>query len=753
MPEQNYQINQPVVATVDQIFPFGVFVRLPDETPAYIRRRELTQSGDVDPQQVVSKGEQLKALVVSLAEGDQNLELSVRRAEPDPWDIFVKTHQARDTVTGTVKRILRRGIFVEIIPGVEGFISLSEMATWPVTQPDDLFWIGDRVEAMITSLHRSSKRLRLSIRQQMKHELLVGNIMLKLSREEEETTEESIEDDGQSEPYPERLDPLLSGQIGRVLVVDDHSEVRLPLVKWFARHNFVVDGAGSFEEAQDCIRRAGYGLALIDLDLSGEDGLNIITLIKEVSPETAVAVMSIPDRIAERSEELIELGVVDAFAKPLNLDEIREMLIRLGRGEPLASSLMTAEPPDQNRDSLQLLAERMYSSQSLATRLDVALEELFHSVQAEKGLIFHLDPTSGQVSIMAELGDLPLNHQAIYSLVQSPVKDLIYEQRKILETHISLWSKARFSKLLDLLPFESCLGLPISVGGKIEHALFLFHRQPNRFTEQHLQEAQITAKLCSVALENQALEERIRAISPFFLSGQLAAGFGHEVYNQMSGLEIQVRNLRADCKRLNSESPSTEDLTELGRASEELFSVTQDMRETVALFRELIRADREEAIEISEIINRTIHLIKPTANRFRVHIEITELATNLPPIMGSPVRLQQAFLNLMLNGVQQTAQKMDQWSEGRGKLQIKTGWQADQSYPICIYFTDNGPGIHHQLWQKIFALGFSTRPKGTGLGLFITHSLIESMGGQVFVERSAIPIGTTFCVQLPGDKR
>ena len=126
-----------------------------------------------------------------------------------------------------------------------------------------------------------------------------------------------------------------------------------------------------------------------------------------------------------------------------------------------------------------------------------------------------------------------------------------------------------------------------------------------------------------------------------------------------------------------------------------------------------------------------------------------DLAPGLPPVAGSAIRLQQVFVNLMLNAVQQTAPKMARWPEGRGLLQVSTAWQAEEERAVRVRFCDNGPGIHRQLWEIIFALGFSTRPAGTGLGLFIARSLMESMGGQVVVERSVIPMGTTFRVELP----
>jgi signal transduction histidine kinase len=81
-------------------------------------------------------------------------------------------------------------------------------------------------------------------------------------------------------------------------------------------------------------------------------------------------------------------------------------------------------------------------------------------------------------------------------------------------------------------------------------------------------------------------------------------------------------------------------------------------------------------------------------------------------------------------------------------LEISTSYQPDRKRPLLVRFTDTGPGIHKQLWEKIFELGFSTRG-GSGLGLFIARSFIEMFDGRIKVEESAVPLGTTFLVKLP----
>jgi len=745
-----YRLRQQVAATVERVLPFGVFVRLPDGTDAYVRRRELSQDGTLAPEHLVSVGQQIQTVVVALPEKDRKLELSVCQAEPDPWETFVRSFRIRDTVTATVKNLSAQGVWVQIIPGVDGFIPPSELAPWPVQEPGEMLWIGDQVKAMVTGLDRQTRRVRLSIQRQMIHEVRV-----------QETTAQLQTDEPSVDPLPEPEEPDTGPEesvnlqgLGRVLVIDDDDGVRDGLVAWVERHGCQADGAGQCNEGLDRVKQAEYGLVIVDLDLAGQDGLELVRALRQVQPNTPVTVMSIPRWIADRSQDLEDMEVAGVFIKPLDLDEVADTLTRLARGEKVGPFRIHAiGGAEETSNVFQQLAQTMRGGAPLEARLEAALKELVRLTRAELGVLFHLDPTSQQVDVAARAGHLTIKQDAMYGLAQSPVKDLILEGGEEYATHLSPQVRRRFEKLLNAVDFASCLGVPVSALGRVEHALFLFHREPDAFSRYRLRDAQATATLLGVALESQSLEERIRAINPFLVSGQLAAGFGHDVFNKMTGLELQVRNLRAACNTptgtvettLTGNTPSC---AQGAQDMDQLLETTLDLKRTVEAFQELIRAEIQVSLDVNQVAARAGLLLRSIAQRSKVHIEM-DLNPDLPPAVGSPVRLQQVFLNVMLNAIQHTTHKRERWPKGESQLQVTTGLEAESKCMVWVRFTDTGPGIHRQLWDKIFALGFSTRSDGSGLGLFIARSLVESMGGRITVEQSTIPTGTTFLVELP----
>jgi signal transduction histidine kinase len=429
------------------------------------------------------------------------------------------------------------------------------------------------------------------------------------------------------------------------------------------------------------------------------------------------------------------------------MGEIRQLLLRLARGEKPELTFRLQAPATESR-SAQAMAAVMRSGQPLAKRFQQGLKQLIEATRAEEAIVFHLDPASQRVSILAQAGIIPLNQEAVYSLVDSLVKDLIREGGEIWENRASQEPTAPFRKLLDLLPFESCIGVPIEAGGQVEHALFLFHQEADAFPRYCLRDAWAMATLFAVVLENQALDQRILDMSRIFLSGHLTAAFSHEVYNKLSGLDLQFRNLQADLERLGREVPGwgdSFDFLEVARALDRAVDTALDLKRTVADFRRLLETGQETVADVNQAVRQAEALVRPLARRAKVEIKL-ELAPDLPPVVGSTVGLHQVFLNLMLNAIQHMENKQDE----RRTLLVNTTYEAqDGDRPVKVRFSDTGPGIHRQLWGRIFALGFTTKPGGSGLGLYIARSLVESIGGRIFVEESPVPLGTTFLVELP----
>jgi signal transduction histidine kinase len=441
--------------------------------------------------------------------------------------------------------------------------------------------------------------------------------------------------------------------------------------------------------------------------------------------------MSSPEWLLERSEDIRAVKVFQVFEKPLKEDDIDQFLRRLARGEAMqpAWKILPRQKGEKTESQMLNLALRDVAP---TRRLQAALGKVVEMARAEKGIVFAEDPTSQTISIAAEAGGLPIRQEALYSLRESPVKDVIVERESILEGRAT--TNNRFRKLLDLVAFESCIGAPIETMGEVRHALFLFHRKPDAFARVRPQYIELDMLWLRAILKEQVVDERLRAINPLLLSGQLALGLAHEVYNKVDGLELQLANL----------SSPTRPTADLRIPLSDLLTSVIDLKTLVGSFQQMMQAKEIPiTFNVNDVVRRTELLLRPLARKAQVRIDL-RLADDLPPITGNSIALQQVFFNIMLNAVQMLERKADK----HRFLEISTSYQPKYKRPLLIRFADTGPGVHKQLWEKIFELGFSTRG-GSGLGLFIAHSLIEMFDGKIKVEESTIPLGTTFLVKLP----
>jgi signal transduction histidine kinase len=251
------------------------------------------------------------------------------------------------------------------------------------------------------------------------------------------------------------------------------------------------------------------------------------------------------------------------------------------------------------------------------------------------------------------------------------------------------------------------------------------------------------------AIERDHLEQMMRSFQQLFLVGQLSGGLAHEVNNKLASVEFYTSDLLQGFVRLEQEQPQLTNsflYRDLRRAADAIAAMNRSVLETARMFRALIANEEAHPLNINELIRHTLRLIGPLARKHQVELK-DQLAPDLPRTWGVGVRLQQAFHNVILNAIQQiAAHKRDS-----GQVDIVSEYRPDDpSYPIKVAISDDGPGIHRQNFEQVFTLGFTTRgQEGTGLGLYITRGLIESMGGRISIADSLILIGTTFLIELP----
>lgn len=728
-----YQIGQKVEGVVESILPFGIFLRLRDKTKAYIRRRELGLEPDLEPAKETRIGELVQGIVIGLEKTDKHLELSRRDLLEDGWEDFLRDHRVGSVIEGSISSLHPHGVFVRLCPGIRGFVPVDELSENRIAHPEELFWVEDRVEAVVTGIDQSRKKVWLSIKARLQQRKRALAVFDKVGTGSEEVEDVTAADTAAFTGEMITLEVCLL--VGPILVVEDHEGMRDSLTTWLRQHGCEVEQAATLTEGISMVGQKNWGLILADLNLFECDGLELIRHAKKLGSQAHICVMSTPDSLAKRAGEIERLEVAEVFPKPLDLVELEHFFLRLAGGGAIKPWRAKHTPELDQTLIFPELALFEDSEEAPFHRLKMALYWATKNLRAQAGMIFCLDPVSRAISALAQTEGVVVNQEAFYNLRESPVKDVIYEGKPVIENRASDRGRARFSRLLDYLSFESCLGIPIKVHGEIQHAVFFFHREPERFQRDSLRDAYAGAALFSALLTEEVINRRLQTMHPMLLSGELGAGFGHEVANKISGLEIQVLNLLRKC----------EGQERLKLDSTRVLGLVLDMKDTVEAFQQLSRTNLPHGdigCDLDQVLQRAETLLQPIARKEGVKID-RRPTEELPKVAGNVITLQQLFLNLMLNAVQQMALK-----GGDHRVLSISCSLGEGEFPIQVRFWDSGPGIHRQLWEKIFSPGFSTRG-GSGLGLFIARSFVNSLGGRLSVEESFVSLGTTMLVELP----
>jgi PAS domain S-box-containing protein len=214
--------------------------------------------------------------------------------------------------------------------------------------------------------------------------------------------------------------------------------------------------------------------------------------------------------------------------------------------------------------------------------------------------------------------------------------------------------------------------------------------------------------------------------------GEMAASIAHEVDQPLSGVVI---NATACLRFLTGPSP------DLDEVRDGLQAIARDGRrasEVTSRIRALARraATEKERLDINEVIREVVALAEGEARRTRARVR-TQLAGDLPRVLGDPVQLQQVVLNLLLNGLEAMHAVADRPRE----LVIST--QSAEPDRVRVAVRDAGSGIDPKLANRIFDAFYTTKRGGIGLGLSISRSIVEQHGGRLWSAPNDGP-GTTF---------
>ncbi|KAA0766834.1 30S ribosomal protein S1 [Bacillus sp. SH5-2] len=153
-----------VEGTVQRLTDFGAFVNV-GGVDGLVHISQISHERVEQPSEVLEQGQKVKVKVLSVDADTQRISLSIKAAQPGPWEKVAGEIKAGDIREGVVKRLVTFGAFVEILPGVEGLVHVSQIANRHVKNPNEVLEMGQEVQVKVLEVHVAEKRISLSIKE------------------------------------------------------------------------------------------------------------------------------------------------------------------------------------------------------------------------------------------------------------------------------------------------------------------------------------------------------------------------------------------------------------------------------------------------------------------------------------------------------------------------------------------------------------------------------------------------------------
>lgn len=350
-------------------------------------------------------------------------------------------------------------------------------------------------------------------------------------------------------------------------------------------------------------------------------------------------------------------------------------------------------------------------------------------------LVGHVGPRpEGRIDAVAHRAFLERLRRAGVISIEGLERELVALRNKQGEEREALLLTMRVLELLNgsvvlaILGEEQLLGMLVLRDERLREA----------YSSEEIELFRGVAASMGVTLQNSQIYERMKERDRLAALGQMAAGLAHEIRNPLGSIKGAAQYLQP----VEGQKPDTGTREFLDIIVEEV----DRLNKIVSQFLDYARPYRGDPspLDANDVVRKTINLIEKERSGSRVEIAMN-LLDGLPQVRADAQQLRQVFLNLTINA-------LDAMPQG-GRLQVSTSLRRSTRRGAAaafleIRFRDDGIGIPPADLRNLFIPFFTTKEKGTGLGLPISQRIIENHGGTIEV-RSQPGSGSTFTVLLP----
>ncbi|MCG2777644.1 MAG: ATP-binding protein [Desulfobacterales bacterium] len=384
------------------------------------------------------------------------------------------------------------------------------------------------------------------------------------------------------------------------------------------------------------------------------------------------------------------------------------------------------------------ISTSVHSSTDVKEVLDLVVKKCTEVVNAKGALLRILNLETHELELNAAYGLSERYLSKGHVSREKVITDLYRLNRVIIIEDILTDPRVQYPQEAREEGIQTMLDLPLSLGNHIVGIIRIFFGEHRDFSDEELKFLVSIAEQSSCAIDKARLIEKHKsqydqlALQTEKLSalGRMAAGIAHEINNPLGRILLYSTNL---LKKVPKEGPLKEGLEIIIQETMRCKIIIQDLLE---FSRE--KEPKKTFANINNIIEKTLSMLE---NEFRLHhIRVEKLlSSEMPDIFVDVNQMHQVFVNLLLNAVEAI--------QDNSVITIRSRLDPGQNC-VIVEITDTGSGIPSENMLKVFEPFFSTKAKGTGLGLAVSYRIIRNHQGDIQVS-SQPGKGTRFTIKIP----
>jgi signal transduction histidine kinase len=526
-----------------------------------------------------------------------------------------------------------------------------------------------------------------------------------------------------------------------VLVADDEIHTTVMLARIFEREGYRIHTANDGAAALDAAQKLLPDLILLDIQMPLMNGFEVLSALRE-NPLTATIPTIIVTAKARQPTDVahgLNLGADDFIHKPF---DPRELLARAENKIRSRQLEETLQRRTQELEALLRVGEELNQHLEVNDLLNLIPYLVLDLLPGDLAAIYQFDEKQNLLNYNVQAK----NSHAVYE----------FDNDFIVAHFLKIGDSILWPDQTPLIAgFSSGVAVPLNHGGNLLGMLMLIS-QDTPYDENHLRLFAGIGRQAALTLRNAQLyeiqanyavhlEDMVEAKTAELHSaqqmliraeklasiGHLAASIAHEINNPLQPIRINLEDMLED---IQNNAPI--DIRAVKTTQESVERIRRIVSQLLEFAGKRNNDNGElQLLDVSQLIENVISL-----NRKFFEKEGMNIAADLAPtltILGNKDQLEQVFMNLTLNAKAAM--------HSGGSLLISTHTANKEA---IIDFTDTGSGIPGDQINKIFDPFFSTKPNGTGLGLFVSYGIIQGHHGTIEVQ-SKVGHGTTFTIHLP----